>query len=324
MNNIIAITVGDVKGVGLEILIDSWKKKRIKNFILFTNIRVVSQNLKNKKINNKINIINEKNKYNKYSKDKFNIYSYKADSLEDNTYKSLKFAYKFCIKKICIGMITLPLRKDLIKKKINRNFIGQTEFFQKIDKKKYSNMILFHDKIIISPVTTHIKLKDVSKKVSQKKFLYNQLINLNNTLKIDFNISKPKIVISGLNPHAGENGNIGKEEIFNINPEVKRLRKKGIIIDGPLSPDSILIKNNLKKYNCFVFLFHDQALIPFKYISQFSGVNYTGNLNIIRTSPDHGTAYDLVGTNKISNKSFMNCYKLIKKIYKNRMINDKS
>ncbi len=324
MNNIIAITVGDVKGVGLEILIDSWKKKRIKNFILFTNIRVVSQNLKNKKINNKINIINEKNRYNKYSKDKFNIYSYKADSLEDNTYKSLKFAYKFCIKKICIGMITLPLRKDLIKKKINRNFIGQTEFFQKIDKKKYSNMILFHDKIIISPVTTHIKLKDVSKKVSQKKFLYNQLINLNNTLKIDFNISKPKIVISGLNPHAGENGNIGKEEIFNINPEVKRLRKKGIIIDGPLSPDSILIKNNLKKYNCFVFLFHDQALIPFKYISQFSGVNYTGNLNIIRTSPDHGTAYDLVGTNKISNKSFMNCYKLIKKIYKNRMINDKS
>tara|TARA_B100000989_G_scaffold298990_1_gene291721 strand:- start:2610 stop:3584 length:975 start_codon:yes stop_codon:yes gene_type:complete len=324
MNNIIAITVGDVKGVGLEILIDSWKKKRIKNFILFTNIRVVSQNLKNKKINNKINIINEKNKYNKYSKDKFNIYSYKADSLEDNTYKSLKFAYKFCIKKICIGMITLPLRKDLIKKKINRNFIGQTEFFQKIDKKKYSNMILFHDKIIISPVTTHIKLKDVSKKVSQKKFLYNQLINLNNTLKIDFNISKPKIVISGLNPHAGENGNIGKEEIFYINPEVKRLRKKGIIIDGPLSPDSILIKNNLKKYNCFVFLFHDQALIPFKYISQFSGVNYTGNLNIIRTSPDHGTAYDLVGTNKISNKSFMNCYKLIKKIYKNRMINDKS
>ena len=324
MNNIIAITVGDVKGVGLEILIDSWKKKRLKNFILFTNISVVSQNLKNKKINNKINIINEKNKNNKYSKDKFNIYSYKVNSLEDNTYKSLKFAYKFCIKKICIGMITLPLRKDLIKKKINKNFIGQTEFFQKIDKKKYSNMILFHNKIIISPVTTHIKLKDVSKKVSQKKFLYNQLINLNNTLKIDFNISKPKIVISGLNPHAGENGNIGEEEILNIYPEVKRLRKKGIIIDGPLSADSILIKKNLKKYNCFVFLFHDQALIPFKYISQFSGVNYTGNLNIIRTSPDHGTAYDLVGTNKISNKSFLNCYKLIKKIYKNRMINDQS
>ena len=157
-----------------------------------------------------------------------------------------------------------------------------------------------------------------------KKILYNQLINLNNTLKIDFNISKPKIVISGLNPHAGENGNIGLEEILNIYPEVKRLRKKGLIIDGPLSADSILIKNNLKKYNCFVFLFHDQALIPFKYISQFSGVNYTGNLNIIRTSPDHGTAYELVGTNRISNKSFMNCYKLIKKIYKNRIINDQS
>ena len=324
MNNIIAITVGDVRGIGLEILIDSWKKNRLKNFILFTNLEIISKILKNKKINNKINIINEKNIYNKYSINKFNIYSYKADTLEGNTYKSLKFAYKFCIKKICIGMITLPLRKDLIKKKINKNFIGQTEFFQKIDKKKYSNMILFHDKIIISPVTTHIKLKEVSKKISKKTFLYNQLVNLNNSLKIDFNINKPKIVISGLNPHAGENGNIGKEEILNILPVVKKLRKKGIIIDGPLSADSILIKNNLKKYSCFVFLFHDQALIPFKYISQFSGVNYTGNLNIIRTSPDHGTAYDLVGTNKVSKKSFMNCYKLITRIYKNRMINDKS
>ncbi len=136
MNNIIAITVGDVKGIGLEILIDSWKKNRLKNFILFTNISLVSKILQNKKINNKINIVDEKDINNKFSVNKFNIYSYKADSLEDNTYKSLKFAYKFCIKNICIGMITLPLRKDLIKKKINRNFIGQTEYFQKIDKKK--------------------------------------------------------------------------------------------------------------------------------------------------------------------------------------------
>ena len=88
------------------------------------------------------------------------------------------------------------------------------------------------------------------------------------------------------------------------------------------SPNCVL--GNLDKYNCFVFIYHDQALIPFKYISQFSGVNYTGNLNIIRTSPDHGTAYNLKKSGKVSNKSFINCYKLIKKIYKNRMINEKS
>ena len=132
------------------------------------------------------------------------------------------------------------------------------------------------------------------------------------------------MIISWLNPHAGENGLIGKEELEYINPTVKKLRKNGINIVGPSSADSILIKKNFTKYNCFIFLYHDQALIPFKFISQFTGVNYTGNLSIIRTSPDHGTAYDLVGSKNISNKSFLNCFKLIKKIYKNRIINDKT
>ena len=117
---------------------------------------------------------------------------------------------------------------------------------------------------------------------------------------------------------------LGKEEKNFIIPAIKKLKIKGINIKGPISADSILIDENLEKYDCFVFLYHDQALIPFKYISQFTGVNYTGNLNIIRTSPDHGTAYNLVGTNKISNKSFLKSYKLIKKIYKNRKLNDQS
>ena len=86
----------------------------------------------------------------------------------------------------------------------------------------------------------------------------------------------------------------------------------------------MLLEKNLKYYDCFVFMYHDQALIPFKYISKFTGVNYTSNLDIIRVSPDHGTAYNLIGSKKITNKSFINCYKLIKKIYKNRKLNDQS
>ena len=185
-------------------------------------------------------------------------------------------------------------------------------------------MILFHRKLIVSPLTTHIEIKKVSKTISNKEFLYNQIYNLNKSLIIDFNILKPKIIISGLNPHAGESGEIGIEEKKTIIPIIKKLKNNGINIDGPFSADSILIKKNLNKYNCFVFIYHDQALIPFKFISQFSGVNYTGNLNIIRTSPDHGTAYDLVGSKELSNKSFMNCYKLVNKIYNNRKFNDKT
>ena len=185
-------------------------------------------------------------------------------------------------------------------------------------------MILFHKKIIISTITTHIEINKVSKIISNKVFLSNQIINLNKTLKKDFNIVNPKMIISGINPHAGENGELGNEENKIITPTIKKLKKLGININGPISADSMLINRNLRKYDCFIYIYHDQALIPFKYISQFTGVNYTGNLDIIRTSPDHGTAYDLIGKKYISDTSFLNCYKLINKIYKNRIINAKS
>ena len=321
MSDFIGITIGDIKGIGIHILLKLWREKRLKNIILFSNINIIKKYLKINNLNVKLNLINSDIK--SYKSNSLNIYSYSCNNTEENTYKSLHVAYKFCSTKKCIGVITLPLRKDLIKKKIDNKFIGHTEFFQKLDNKKYSNMVLYHDKIIISPLTTHIPINKISKLISNKKYIFNQIINLNNTLKKDFDYKNPKIILSGLNPHAGENGEIGKEEIDFIIPVVKKLRTKGVNIEGPFSGDSMLIKKNLKKYNCFVFLFHDQALIPFKFISQFSGVNYTGNLNIIRTSPDHGTAYKLIGSNKLSDKSLFNCYKLVKKIYRSRNINDK-
>ena len=319
MTEIVAITIGDINGIGIQILIDSWKKNKINNFILFCDYKYINTLLEKKNIYNEINIINFKvNNKIKIDRERINIFTYKSKSLEDNTYKSLKYAYMFCKKNICIGILTLPLRKDLIKEKINSRFIGQTEYFQNLDKKKNSNMILYHEKIIISPITTHIEVKNISKVISNKSFIYNQIFSLWHSLKNDFNIKNPRLILSGLNPHAGENGKIGKEEINTIIPIVKQLNKKGIFIKGPFSADSILIKNNLKKYDCFIFIYHDQALIPFKFISQFTGVNFTGNLSIIRTSPDHGTAYNLVGSKEISDASFINSYKLIKKIYKNR------
>lgn len=324
MHNIIAITIGDINGIGIKILINSWKEKKIRNFILFCDKKYLRQYLKKVNENIFINVVNTKNKKINFEINKLNIYTYISKSSEENTYKSLKNAYLFCKKKLCIGLITLPLRKDLIKININRNFIGQTEFFQSIDKKKYSNMILYHKRIIISPLTTHIEIKKLSNLISKKNYLFNQVLNLSNTLKNDFSLNNPKILISGFNPHAGENGNIGNEELKIIIPTIKKLKKNGVNIDGPLSADTILIKKNLMKYNCFVFLFHDQALIPFKYISQFTGVNYTGNLSIIRTSPDHGTAYELINSKNVSDKSFINCYKLVKKIYRNRKMNAKS
>ena len=319
MPKLIAVTIGDLNGVGIKILLNCWKTKKVKKFVLFTDANILKDYLKKNNYRIKINIIKEDIDY---VNNKLNIFSYKSHSLEDNTYKSLLFAYDFCVKKKCIGIITLPIRKDLIINSIDERFIGQTELFQKLDKKKYANMILFHKKIIISPITTHIEINKISKYISKKNFLFNQIINLFKTLKNDFNINNPKIIISGLNPHAGENGKIGNEETKLISPVINKIKNKGFNIDGPVSPDTMLINKNLKKYNCFIFMYHDQALIPFKYISQFTGVNYTGNLDIIRTSPDHGTAYHLVNKKQISYESFINCFRLVKKIFKNRTLND--
>ena len=325
MHSIVAITIGDINGIGIKILIDLWNKNKLGKFILFTDIKVFKKYLKKNKLKININLVNNKknNSIINFVNKKFNIYTFNSLSLEHNTYKSLKYSYKYCKMKFCKGLITLPLRKDLIINKVNKKFVGHTEYFQKIDKKKLSNMILFHDKIIIATLTTHIPINKISKVISKKNFLYNKIINLHDTLKIDFNIKKPKLVLSGLNPHAGENGRVGDEELQIILPTIKKLKRKNINIIGPISGDSMLINKNLKKYDCYIFIYHDQALIPFKFISQFSGVNYTGNLDIIRTSPDHGTAYNLISSKNFSNKSLLNCYKLINKISKNRIFNAK-
>ena len=320
MSSLKAITIGDINGIGLEILLKLFKNKNKNDFVLFTDIKIFNEYINKNKIKIKTNQINDCKKKSVYNKKLFNIFSYKSSSNEDNTVKSMIYAYKETLKGSYIGIITLPLRKDLIIKNIDHKFIGQTEFFQKLDKKKFSNMILFHKKIITSPLTTHIGLKSVSKEVLKRNFLSNKIRGINNTLKIDFNINNPRIIVSGINPHAGENGEIGFEE-NKISQMLLQLKKNKIDVDGPISADGMLLEKNLKKYDCFVFMYHDQALIPFKYISKFTGVNYTSNLDVIRVSPDHGTAYNLRGSKNVSSTSLENCFKLIKFIYKNRNAN---
>ncbi len=320
MNKIIAISIGDINGIGIELLLNLYFKKKINNFILFTNSALFLKYLKKKKLILKINIVNTKEQLN-YRKDEFNIYTYKSKSNEENTYNSIKLSYKECQLNNLKGLITLPIRKDILIKKIDKNFTGHTELFANLSNKKFTNMILANKKLIIVTLTTHIELKKISKTLSKKNFIYDRIYNLNKTLKIDFNIKKPKILVSGINPHAGENGYIGKEEIKTIKPQLKKLKKNNCNVFGPFSGDTMLTKKNIDYFDCFVFMYHDQALIPFKYISNFSGVNYTGNIDVIRVSPDHGTAYDLVGKGKFSNRSLTNCFRFIKEINNNRNIN---
>ncbi len=316
-----AVTIGDIKGIGLEILIKLWKNKRfnIGNFILITNYKLLLKHLKSIDVNIPIAQISDFNNVSKLANKYFLVYNIKAKNNNYNTYNSLLHAYSLNKKRRCTSIITLPLNKEKIIKNVDKTFIGQTELFQKLDKKKYSNMIFYSKKIIITSLTTHTPLKKVVNIFNNCNAIYKKIISINSSLINEFNIPNPKIAISGINPHAGEKGTIGNEEIKYLKPIIKKLLKKKISINGPFPADSMFKMSNRSKFDCFICIYHDQALIAFKLINEFDGVNYTGSLDIIRTSPDHGTAYDIVNTNKGKINSLYQSFKLADKIYNNRM-----
>ena len=169
-SNLTAITIGDINGIGLELLLKIYKKNQ-NDFVLFTDIKVFNRYKNKNNIKIKTYVVNNNRRKQEFNKKFLNVFTYKSTSNEDNTIKSLVYAHKECLKGNYVGIITLPLRKDLIINKIDHKFIGQTEFFQKLDKKKVSNMILHHKDIIISPLTTHISIKSVSKNILKKDFL---------------------------------------------------------------------------------------------------------------------------------------------------------
>ncbi len=312
---LICVSIGDIEGIGIYSLLKEFKKGKIKNFILLTNINIFNKYIQFSK--KRINIIN-KIDFNNYNKKKLNIFSFKTKNKNTNTMDALKYAYEMTKKKIFIGVITLPLNKYKINKTINKNFIDQTSFFSNKEANTYSNMVFYYKNKFFIPLTTHIELKKVHKFFNNKNLMIKKIENLLLTIKNDFKIKKPKIILAGINPHAGENNTISKDDNKYLIPLIKYFKKNRIFINGPISGDGIINNENLKNFDAFIFTYHDQALIPFKILSNYEGVNFTSNLNIIRVSPSHGTAENLVGSNKIISKGIVNCFNLINKIYKNR------
>ena len=312
---LICVTIGDIEGIGIHLLLKEFKKKKINNFILITNINIFIKYIKIPI--KKINIINQINSKN-YNKKKLNIYSFKTKNKDTNTIDSLKYAYEFTNKEIFAGILTLPLNKFKINKLVNKKFIDQTTYFSDKENQKYSNMIFYFKNKFFIPLTIHIEIKKVHKSFKNKFMMIKKIENLYITLLKDFNIKNPKMIIAGINPHAGENKIISKDDDKYLLPIVNHLNKNGISVHGPISGDSIINNENLKKYDAFIFTYHDQALIPFKILSNFAGINFTSNLKIIRVSPSHGTAENLIGSNKVISKGIVNCFNLIKKIKKNR------
>ena len=317
INNLTAVTIGDIKGIGIQILINAWKRKKIRDFFLIINYKLFNKFIIEKQISLKVNQCTITNNKISFNKNSFNVFNIQATNDNQNTLNSLLESYKLVKKKFFMGLVTLPVNKKKMST-VNSKFIDQTTFFTKIDKKTISNMIFIYKNIYFVPLTIHIEIKKVSNVFKKTNNIVRKIESINQVMIRDFGIRKPKLIMAGINPHNGENGIISKEDERFLIPIIKKLKKLQIDIIGPISPDAMINNVNLNNFNCFIFTYHDQALIPFKLISDYSGVNFTSNLDIIRVSPDHGTAYDIVGSKKISPYGVINSFKLLKKISLNR------
>lgn len=229
-------------------------------------------------------------------------------------YKALEIAFEIVMMFDNAALVTAPISKEAFKM-AGIKYPGHTEILADWCLTDKYAMMFLSEEMKCALATIHIPISDVSKSVKQSE-LTNTLNVIYDSLKNDFNIASPKIAVLGLNPHAGENGSIGKEELKEIVPAVKKLKKKGV--EGPFVPDAFFAMQMHKEYDSTLGMYHDQVLIPFKMLNFSNGVNYTSGLPIVRTSPDHGTAYGIAWKNAADPSSMINAYNWAKIILHNR------
>jgi len=220
------------------------------------------------------------------------------------------------VKKGCIDvLVTAPINKRALDKE-NFGHISHTDYLQKSFGGGDAAMFMVSDLVKVGVVTNHIPLKDVPTSISQEKIL-RRLRIMNASLKRDFRVDQPKIAVLGLNPHCGDGGLLGDEEQNIILPAVKAANDEGILAFGPYSPDGFFGGNHTK-FDATLAMYHDQGLEPFKALAFTTGVNYTAGLPIVRTSPDHGTAYEMAGRDEADPRSMISAIYAAIDIYNNR------
>ena len=301
----IAVSAGDPDGIGYDLCALLHKKQLNFHVVIYGNEEILQSRAKLLGLKNlhneKITICDVKNNKN-------------IKNPRELVLESIKSAAESCIQKKSAALVTLPVNKE--KLSISQSlFTGHTEYIAEFLQAPKEPIMTFvgNKKQIVATHTTHMSLLNAIKKV-KKNSLINKLQLLHYSLKKQLKIKNPKILVTGLNPHAGENKLFGDEESKHITPAINTLRKLDICIDGPTPADTALIKNNMKKYDCIYYMYHDQALCAFKALFFDTGVNLTLGLPVIRTSVDHGTAEELVGKKeKISIKSFLNALNIADK-----------
>ncbi|RQO32307.1 4-hydroxythreonine-4-phosphate dehydrogenase PdxA [Taibaiella sp. KBW10] len=302
---IIGITTGDLNGVGLETIIKVLSDNRMLEFctpVVFGSNKAINfyrkllpdHELKFASIKS-FEAINPKlvNIFNCWEEEVAINPGELTDLAGKYAVRSLQVATQ-CLKEGLIqGIVTAPIHKKNTQS-ADFNFTGHTPFFKETFEAKDVVMMLYAEDFRVALITEHLPIAEVSKQLTQE-LIVSRINIIKESLQKDFGIDIPKIAVLGLNPHAGDNGLIGKEEEQIIKPAMDRLQQKGVHVFGPYSADGFFAHAQQQKFDVVVAMYHDQGLIPFKSLAGSEGVNYTCGLPIVRTSPDHGTAFDIAG-----------------------------
>ncbi|APY10929.1 4-hydroxythreonine-4-phosphate dehydrogenase PdxA [Seonamhaeicola sp. S2-3] len=325
-NIIVGISIGDLNGIGGEIVLKTFEDARIlelctpvifasaktmnffkshfKSSINFHNINNVNQLVHGKV--NVFNCWNEPVKIN-FGKEDLKIGEYAI--------KSLKAATKSLKEEEIDVLVTAPINKHNIQAD-DFKFPGHTDYLA-LELQGESLMFMITENLRVGLLTDHVPVKDIVQHISEE-LIVGKINTIYKSLQKDFRISKPKIAVLGINPHTGDNGVIGNEDDDVLRPTLKKIKEDGKLVFGPYAADSFFGSNNYKNFDAIVATYHDQGLIPFKTLSFGQGVNFTAGLNRIRTSPDHGTAYEIAGKGQADAGSFKEAVFAAIQIYKNR------
>jgi len=309
---IVGISIGDFNGIGIEIALKTFLDKRMLDFctpVIFGSTKLITAYKKNLDINVPFNGIK---KIENIIPGKLNILNLWNEEVPINLGKPTEQSGKFAFKSLQIAtkslsdgfidvLVTAPINKDNIQSE-DFKFPGHTEYLES-NLEGESLMILMANKLRIGLITGHIPVSQVSEAITPG-IIKKKVEILHRTLVQDFAISKPKIAILGLNPHCGDHGVIGNEDDEIVRPTIANIQEKGMLVYGPYAADSFFGSENYKNFDAILAMYHDQGLAPFKTLSFGEGVNYTAGLNKIRTSPDHGTAYELAGKKLANISSF--------------------
>ena len=322
----VGISIGDLNGIGSEIILKIFEDARMLDFctpIIFASIKTMSFVKKHYKIDINLNGINHINqavigKVNVLNcwKENVNISFGKEDkTIGEYAIKSLQKATKALKSDEIDVLVTAPINKSSIQSDTFK-FPGHTDYLnQELEGK--SLMFMVNGGLRVGLLTDHVPVKDVSKHITTK-LIEDKINTVHDSLIKDFKINKPKIAVLGINPHTGDNGVIGNEDDKILRPALKKIKEKGKLVFGPYAADSFFGSNNYQNFDAIIASYHDQGLIPFKTLSFGQGVNYTAGLNKVRTSPDHGTAFEIAGKGQADIGSFKEAIFTAIKIFNNR------